>query len=96
MIKILRVTKVNLYSFNSLLLTTYFRACTVLGNEDSEGTKSCSCYIADYNLVRVEKTCRRWRPGVRAVGTEILVGGPSLSSSKEIRNSMLQTGKHEP
>ena len=33
---------------------------------------------------------------VRAVGTGILDGGPSLSGGKEIRNSMLGTGKYKP
>lgn len=44
MVGILSVTKVNQYSFNSLLLIVYFRASTVLGHEDSEGTKNCYYY----------------------------------------------------
>lgn len=46
MMGILNVTKVNQYSFNSLLLSVYFRAGTVLDTEDSETTRNCSCHCS--------------------------------------------------
>lgn len=85
---ILSFIKVNQCSFNSLLLTVYFRVDTVLGTEDSEGTRDCSSHFSLKFSGDREDLQEVVTYGVRVVDTGILDGGPSLSRGKEIRNSI--------